>query len=80
MDVKKLFFKNEGQAKTFYSVITGIIAGTVNGLFGGGGGMIVVPMLMIFLKRSENRPRDGDTDNTSAVDSQRDILRSFRKS
>ena len=49
MDVKKLFFENEGQAKTFYSVITGIIAGTVNGLFGGGGGMIVVPMLMIFL-------------------------------
>lgn len=51
MDVKKLFFRNEGQAKTFYSVITGIIAGTVNGLFGGGGGMIVVPMLMIFLKK-----------------------------
>ena len=51
MDVKKLFFENEGQAKTFYSVITGIIAGTVNGLFGGGGGMIVVPMLMIFLKK-----------------------------
>ena len=51
MDIKKLFFKNEGQAKTFYSVITGIIAGTVNGLFGGGGGMIVVPMLMIFLKK-----------------------------
>ena len=51
MDVKKLFFINEGQAKTIYSVITGIIAGTVNGLFGGGGGMIVVPMLMIFLKK-----------------------------
>lgn len=51
MDVKKLFFENEGKAKTFYSVITGIIAGTVNGLFGGGGGMIVVPMLMIFLKK-----------------------------
>ena len=51
MNVKKLFFKSEEQKNTFYSVVTGIIAGTVNGLFGGGGGMIVVPMLMIFLKK-----------------------------
>ena len=31
------------------SIITGLLAGTVNGLFGGGGGMIVVPMLCGFL-------------------------------
>ena len=31
------------------AVITGLVAGIVNGLFGGGGGMIVVPMLIKFL-------------------------------
>ena len=35
--------------KNVYAVITGIIAGIVNGLFGGGGGMIVVPMLIKLL-------------------------------
>lgn len=33
-----------------YSLITGGVAGLINGLFGGGGGMIVVPMLTYFLK------------------------------
>ena len=36
--------------KTFLSIITGAISGFINGLFGGGGGMIVVPMLTKFLK------------------------------
>ena len=31
--------------KRIYEVLTGLIAGICNGLFGGGGGMIVVPML-----------------------------------
>lgn len=31
--------------KFFLSIITGVISGFVNGMFGGGGGMIVVPML-----------------------------------
>ena len=31
-----------------YGVITGIVSGLINGLFGGGGGMIVVPMLTKF--------------------------------
>ena len=31
-------------------ILTGIIAGIANGLFGGGGGMIVVPMLNFLLK------------------------------
>lgn len=31
-----------------YSVPAGVLAGMVNGLFGGGGGMIVVPMLEKF--------------------------------
>ncbi len=36
-----------------FSCITGVVAGGVNGLFGGGGGMIVVPMLIYFLKYSQ---------------------------
>ncbi len=35
--------------KKLYSVITGILAGLINGIFGGGGGMIVVPMLVYLL-------------------------------
>ncbi len=34
-----------------YSVLTGVFAGLVNGVFGGGGGMIVVPMLVYLLKK-----------------------------
>ncbi len=34
-----------------YSVIIGCITGIVNGLFGGGGGMIAVPALTHFLKK-----------------------------
>ncbi len=30
--------------------VTGVLAGVANGLFGGGGGMIVVPMLVYVLK------------------------------
>lgn len=36
--------------ETLFSVLTGVAAGLVNGLFGGGGGMIVVPMLVFLLK------------------------------
>ncbi len=36
-------------------VITGILAGVANGLFGGGGGMIVVPMLVYVLKTQPKR-------------------------
>ncbi len=32
------------------SVITGAVAGIINGIFGGGGGMVVVPMLTKLLK------------------------------
>lgn len=32
---------------------TGVVAGFINGLFGGGGGMVVVPMLRFLLKYSE---------------------------
>ena len=34
------------------SIITGAIAGFINGVFGGGGGMVLVPMLTKFLKFS----------------------------
>ena len=32
-------------------VLTGLLAGTANGLFGGGGGMLVVPMLILLLHK-----------------------------
>lgn len=34
-----------------YSIIIGSVTGIVNGLFGGGGGMILVPALTFFLKK-----------------------------
>lgn len=39
----------------FMSVIFGGLAGIINGLFGGGGGMIIVPALSILLKREPQR-------------------------
>ena len=36
--------------RSLFAVITGVLAGLINGIFGGGGGMIVVPMLIKFLK------------------------------
>ncbi len=44
--------KNSGEKSkhlTAYAVTTGALAGFFNGLFGGGGGMIVVPMLIHLL-------------------------------
>ncbi|MBQ9710137.1 MAG: sulfite exporter TauE/SafE family protein [Clostridia bacterium] len=32
-------------------ILTGLLAGTANGLFGGGGGMLVVPMLILLLHK-----------------------------
>ena len=37
--------------KVVFEILTGSIAGICNGLFGGGGGMIVVPMLEGLLKK-----------------------------
>ena len=42
--------KNASNKQKTYAILTGAIAGTINGLFGGGGGMIVVPMLIKLLK------------------------------
>ena len=42
--------RREYSKKIVYSIIIGIFAGFINGLFGGGGGMIVVPLLMWLLK------------------------------
>ncbi len=40
----------EVKHSTLIGVCTGAIAGLINGIFGGGGGMIVVPMLTKLLK------------------------------
>ena len=39
----------ENKKKIFFMIITGIVTGFINGIFGGGGGMIVVPMLIFLL-------------------------------
>lgn len=46
--------KKEDEKKSFiFYLLTGSVAGFVNGLFGGGGGMIVVPMLTKLLDYPE---------------------------
>ena len=46
---------NNCNKENLYAVIAGGLAGLINGLFGGGGGMIVVPMLIGLLKREPKR-------------------------
>ena len=48
--------KTEKSRRKFviWSIVTGSVAGFVNGLFGGGGGMLVVPMLIFTLKYKPN--------------------------
>lgn len=45
--------KKELKKEKIFAVITGVFAGVVNGLFGGGGGMIIVPLLIKLLKFEE---------------------------
>ena len=45
---KKIKQKNGKNA--LYSCLTGVVVGAINGLFGGGGGMVLVPMLERLLK------------------------------
>ncbi len=46
-------YKKGAKNNKFLAVVTGTLAGFLNGLFGGGGGMVVVPMLKGFLKLDE---------------------------
>lgn len=46
---------NNCNKENLYAVVAGGLAGLINGLFGGGGGMIVVPMLIGLLKREPKR-------------------------
>lgn len=41
--------------KNFKAVLCGLLTGAVNGLFGGGGGMVVVPLLKNLLGYDEKR-------------------------
>ena len=43
--------EKQSKHKVLFEVITGISAGLINGMFGGGGGMVVVPMLVDLLKK-----------------------------
>lgn len=53
---KKQEFKNEKNTKNkIILLVAGVIAGLCNGLFGGGGGMIVVPILTFALKKEQKR-------------------------
>ena len=50
--VKKVSSKKKNDLKLkIYAIVIGLLSGFVNGLFGGGGGMIVVPLLTFLLKR-----------------------------
>jgi len=53
MVVSKIY-KEDKKWKSF-AILTGLIAGLVNGVFGGGGGMIVVPMLTFLIKVPQNK-------------------------
>ena len=47
--------KNDKKNLKLFAVLAGAIAGLVNGLFGGGGGMVIVPMLINFLNCPEKK-------------------------
>lgn len=47
---RKGLLKTEKNQSAVYPVLTGAVAGIVNGIFGGGGGMLVVPLLIYVLK------------------------------
>lgn len=46
--MKLLMSAKKRSKSSSFSLLTGAVSGTINGLFGGGGGMIVVPMLEKF--------------------------------
>ena len=46
--------KNKKRKERIIAVICGVVSGFINGLFGGGGGMIVVPTLTQIFKKNQN--------------------------
>lgn len=46
-----LTISDNAKKRIMYSLVIGGVAGFINGLFGGGGGMIVVPLLTWLLKK-----------------------------
>ena len=55
-DNKKTMINNSREKlNKMQCVLTGAIAGLLNGFFGGGGGMVVVPLLTFLLKREERK-------------------------
>lgn len=41
--------------RNLFAILAGTISGLINGVFGGGGGMIVVPMLIYLLGREQKK-------------------------
>ena len=50
IEKRKIVEKKIAKKKNIYAVLAGVFAGLINGVFGGGGGMIIVPMLIMLLK------------------------------
>ncbi len=46
---------NIERLKKIYAILAGVVAGFINGVFGGGGGMIIVPILIMLLNYKPNR-------------------------
>ena len=52
---KRMINNSREKLNKMQCVLTGAIAGILNGFFGGGGGMVVVPLLTFLLKREERK-------------------------
>lgn len=55
MDRIRTFFSSHKKTAVFAAVVSALLTGTANGLFGGGGGMLAVPAYTVLLGVDERR-------------------------